>query len=59
MIDIPGRGYSEAPEDGAYDAQFYAVHLALLLQYVKWNQADIVGYSMVYAESVVRNFPFQ
>ncbi|KAI0798442.1 alpha/beta-hydrolase [Irpex lacteus] len=43
--DLPGRGYSEAPE-GLYDAQFYIVHLALLLQYVKWDKADIVGYSM-------------
>ncbi|KAI0798441.1 alpha/beta-hydrolase [Irpex lacteus] len=43
--DIPGRGYSDAP-DCAYDAQFYIVHLALLLQYVKWESANIIGYSM-------------
>ncbi|KAI0684735.1 alpha/beta-hydrolase [Cytidiella melzeri] len=43
--DIPGRGYSEAPETG-YDVAFYTTHLALLLQFVHWDVVDIVGYSM-------------
>ncbi|KAI0084871.1 alpha/beta-hydrolase [Irpex rosettiformis] len=46
IYDLPGRGYSEAPKLSAYDAELYVVHLALLLQYIKWDKADIVGYSM-------------
>ncbi len=41
-----GRGYSDAPHT-TYDVNLYTTQLALLLQYVGWSKADIVGVSMV------------
>lgn len=46
LLDLYGRGYSDAPHT-TYDANLYTTQLALLLQYVGWNKADIVGVSMV------------
>ena len=43
--DLYGRGYSDAP-NMAYDAGLYTMHLALLMQYVRWERAHIVGFSM-------------
>ncbi|KAI0758088.1 alpha/beta-hydrolase [Fomes fomentarius] len=45
LYDLYGRGYSDAPHT-TYDANLYTTQLALLLQYVGWNKADIVGVSM-------------
>lgn len=44
--DLFGRGYSDAP-NMAYDAGLYTTQLALLMQYVRWENAHIVGFSMV------------
>ncbi|CDO75259.1 hypothetical protein BN946_scf184967.g12 [Trametes cinnabarina] len=44
-IDLYGKGYSEAPHV-IYDSTFFAVQLALLLQYIRWDAAHIVGFSM-------------
>lgn len=46
--DLYARGYSEAP-DRPYDAHLYILQLALLMQYIGWDKADIVGFSMVCA----------
>lgn len=46
--DLYGRGYSEAPEVPS-DPNLYAVQLALLLQYIGWENTDIVGFSIVRA----------
>ncbi len=45
-LDLYGRGYSDAPHT-TYDANLYTTQLALLLQYVGWSKANIVGVSMV------------
>ncbi|KAI0326699.1 alpha/beta-hydrolase [Cubamyces sp. BRFM 1775] len=45
LYDLYGRGYSDAPQT-TYDANLYTTQLALLLQYVGWSKADIVGVSM-------------
>ena len=45
--DLYGRGYSDAPHT-TYDVNLYTTQLALLLQYVGWSKADIVGVSMVF-----------
>ena len=44
--DLYGRGYSDAP-DIPYTAALYTTQLALLMQHVKWDKADIVALSMV------------
>ena len=44
--DLYGRGYSDAPQT-TYDAYLYTTQLALLMQYLRWHKAIIVGYSMV------------
>ncbi|GJJ14057.1 hypothetical protein Clacol_008314 [Clathrus columnatus] len=48
VYDLYGRGYSEALGDPntPYDTTLYITQLALLLQYLKFEAADIVGYSM-------------
>ena len=46
ITDLYGKGYSEAPAT-TYDPYFFATQLALLLQYVHWDCAHIVGFSMV------------
>lgn len=45
LYDLHGRGYSEAP-GRVLESSDYAIQLALLLQYVGWNAAKIVGFSM-------------
>ncbi|KAI0682612.1 alpha/beta-hydrolase [Earliella scabrosa] len=45
LYDLYGRGYSDAPHT-TYDVNLYTTQLALLLQYVGWSKADIVGVSM-------------
>ncbi|KAI0032039.1 alpha/beta-hydrolase [Vararia minispora EC-137] len=45
VYDLYGRGYSDAPNT-VYDPSLYAVQLALLMQYVRWEKAYIVGVSM-------------
>ncbi|KAI0375962.1 alpha/beta-hydrolase [Pilatotrama ljubarskyi] len=45
LYDLYGRGYSDAPQT-TYDASLYTTQLALLLQYVGWNKANVVGVSM-------------
>ena len=44
--DLYGRGYSDAPQT-TYDTSLYVTQLALLMQHVKWDQARLVGISMV------------
>ena len=48
--DLYGRGYSDAPQT-TYDAFLYTTQLALLMQYLRWQKAIIVGYSMVCASN--------
>ncbi|KAI0361681.1 alpha/beta-hydrolase [Trametes cingulata] len=45
VYDLYGKGYSEAPKT-TYDPTLFVVQLALLLQYVRWDAAHIVGFSM-------------
>ncbi|PFH46559.1 hypothetical protein AMATHDRAFT_183280 [Amanita thiersii Skay4041] len=45
LYDLYGRGYSDAPQI-TYDTNLYTTQLALLLQYLKWEKAIIVGVSM-------------
>ncbi|KAI1795097.1 alpha/beta-hydrolase [Ganoderma leucocontextum] len=45
LYDLYGRGYSDAPHT-TYDANLYTTQLALLLQYVGWSKANVVGVSM-------------
>ena len=44
--DLYGRGYSEAPQT-TYDTNLYTAQLAHLMQYIRWEKANIVGISMV------------
>jgi hypothetical protein len=46
FVDLYGRGYSDAPQV-TYDTTLHTTQLALLMQYVKWDNAFIVGLSMV------------
>lgn len=46
LYDLYGRGYSDAPQV-TYDTALYATQLALLMQHVRWEKANIVGVSMV------------
>lgn len=59
MYDIYGRGYSEAPRL-TIDPNLCITQLALLLQYVRWDAADIVGFSMggAIAASFASMFPY-
>jgi len=43
--DLYGKGYSEAP-NLPYNANLFTIQLALLMQYVRWDAATIVGFSM-------------
>ncbi|KAI9063016.1 alpha/beta-hydrolase [Trametes sanguinea] len=45
VYDLYGKGYSEAPHT-TYDWSLFVTQLALLLQYVGWDEAHIVGFSM-------------
>ena len=44
--DIYGKGYTQAPQT-TYNTYLFVTQLALLMQYVKWENANIVGFSMV------------
>ena len=44
-LDLYGRGYSDAPQT-TYDSTLYTTQLALLMQYLKWEKANIIGVSM-------------
>ena len=46
LQDLYGRGYSEAPQT-TYDTNLYTTQLAHLMQYIRWEKANIVGISMV------------
>ncbi|PSR76101.1 hypothetical protein PHLCEN_2v8689 [Hermanssonia centrifuga] len=43
--DLYGRGYSDAPQT-TYDVSLYVTQLALLLQYIGWEKANLAGISM-------------
>ncbi|OBZ79344.1 Dihydrolipoyllysine-residue acetyltransferase component of acetoin cleaving system [Grifola frondosa] len=45
VYDLYGKGYSQAPKV-KYDATLFITQLALLLQYIGWDNAHIVGFSM-------------
>ncbi|KIJ24858.1 hypothetical protein M422DRAFT_38981, partial [Sphaerobolus stellatus SS14] len=45
VYDLHGRGYSEAPNT-IYNHDLYTTQLALLLQHIRWDSAQIVGLSM-------------
>ncbi|OCH90017.1 alpha/beta-hydrolase [Obba rivulosa] len=45
LYDLYGRGYSDAPQT-TYDTALYTTQLALLMQYVGWDNAHVVGVSM-------------
>ena len=47
-IDLYGKGYTDAPKTD-YHANLFVTQLALLLQYLKWENAHIAGFSMVRA----------
>src|SRR5882762_11151262 len=56
LYDLYGRGYSDAPQQTVYDTSLYTTQLALLMQHVRWEEAAVVGISMVSfppAESVI------
>lgn len=46
LYDLYGRGYSDAPQT-THDAALYVTQLALLMQHIRWEKANIVGVSMV------------
>lgn len=45
MFDLWGRGYSQAPY-AIYDEALYTTQLAMLLQKVGWDVADVIGVSL-------------
>lgn len=45
LFDLHGRGYSEAPV-GTTNSMLYLNQVAHLMQFVRWDQAYIVGFSM-------------
>ena len=51
-IDLYGKGYSEAPHVPS-DGTLFVTQLALLMQYVRWETAHIVGFSMVRTHGVL------
>ncbi|KAG0695983.1 Alpha/Beta hydrolase protein [Suillus ampliporus] len=52
LYDLYGRGYSDAPQV-TYDTTLHTTQLALLMQHIKWDNAFIVGLSMVNTSSYV------
>ncbi|KAF9535128.1 Alpha/Beta hydrolase protein [Crepidotus variabilis] len=58
LYDLHGRGYSDAPQT-TYDSNLYTTQLALLMQLLKWDKANIVGVSMGggIAAAFTANFP--
>ncbi|KAI0757048.1 alpha/beta-hydrolase [Daedaleopsis nitida] len=59
IYDLYGKGYSEAPKT-ACDGTLFATQLALLMQYVRWDAAHIVGFSMGggIAAAFTASFPY-
>ena len=53
-LDLYGRGYSDAPVV-TYDVSLHTAQLALLMQHIRWNDAYVVGLSMVRIQLVVWN----
>jgi pimeloyl-ACP methyl ester carboxylesterase len=45
LYDLYGRGYTDAPQT-TYDTALYTTQLALLMQHLGWDSANIVGVSM-------------
>ncbi|KAH8092510.1 alpha/beta-hydrolase [Cristinia sonorae] len=45
LYDLYGRGYSDAPKM-TYDTTLYVTQLALLMQYIGWDNTHVVGLSM-------------
>ncbi|KZT74670.1 alpha/beta-hydrolase [Daedalea quercina L-15889] len=45
VYDLYGKGYTDAPKT-AYHANIFVAQLALLLQYIKWEHAHVMGFSM-------------
>ena len=45
--DLFGRGYSDAPSHVPYTTGLYTTQLALLMQHVHWDEANVAGLSMV------------
>ncbi|KLO14437.1 alpha/beta-hydrolase [Schizopora paradoxa] len=43
--DLYGKGYTQAPQT-TYSTYLFVTQLALLMQYVRWDTASIVGFSM-------------
>ncbi|KAF8160081.1 Alpha/Beta hydrolase protein [Pholiota molesta] len=58
LYDLYGRGYSDAPNT-PYTTSLYTTQLAFLMQYLKWEKANIVGVSMggAIAASFTAQFP--
>jgi len=58
LYDLYGRGYSEAPQT-TYDTNLYTTQLAHLMQYLRWEKANIVGVSMggAIAAAFTSHFP--
>ena len=55
-LDLYGKGYSET-QSVAYDANLFTIQLALLMQYVKWQKATIIGFSMVGPTQSIQWYP--
>ncbi|CAE7144162.1 unnamed protein product [Rhizoctonia solani] len=62
LFDLYGRGYSEAPDASTtrYDVDLYITQLALLMQFIGWRKARIVGLSMggAIAAAFAAKFPW-
>lgn len=59
-IDLYGRGYSDTPDPSTtpYTAELYTTQLALLMQKIGWEKANVVGLSMVCIRTVSLSLPF-
>ncbi|CAE6494752.1 unnamed protein product [Rhizoctonia solani] len=62
LFDLYGRGYTEAPDARTtrYDVDLYITQLALLMQFIGWRRARIVGLSMggAIAAAFAAKFPW-
>lgn len=59
LYDLYGRGFSDAPST-TYDSVLYTTQLALLMQYLGWQNANVVGVSMggAIASAFHADFPY-
>ena len=55
FIDTYGRGYSEAPKVPS-EPNLYVLQLALLLQYLHWDRANIIGFASVRLHPVTLSY---